>query len=264
MSESPTACRCDRDARRVDVLGVPIDALSADDALQRVEAFLSCPHAHVINHVSVDPIVLAQKDPALSSALRGSDLNLPDGVGVVYGARVFGAKELQARVCGPDFMLDVMRHGVERGWRHGLLGGSSDTIGRLIERLEAAVPGVRLAASYDPPFREVTPSFVAQDLGGLKADVDVVWVGLGSPKQQLWAHMARGFCKARLIVTVGAAFDFLSGAKRRAPRWMQLAGLEWLFRFVSEPRRLWRRYLLGNSVYVLAVARSAWAARRSR
>jgi N-acetylglucosaminyldiphosphoundecaprenol N-acetyl-beta-D-mannosaminyltransferase len=150
-------------------------------------------------------------------------------------------------------MLNVMRWGLVRRLRHSLVGGSAQTIEELQNNLRRRIPGLRVVGAHSPPVREVTHAGVEQDLRALDADADVLWVGLSTPKQQRWAELARQHHPAKVVATVGAAFDFHAGNKPQAPGWMQRAGLEWTFRLATEPRRLWRRYLIGNPRFVLAV-----------
>lgn len=260
---TPTAagvrCTCPSPTSRLRVAGVLIDALSFSEALRRIGDFLNCDGTHVVHHLSADPIVQAMDDPALREALEHSDLNLPDGMGVVWGARASGARRLKRRVYGPELMEAVLQSGLGRDLQHAFVGGSPAGLEALKRRLAARFPRMRVAGAHAPPFREVTPAAVVEDLERLGAESDVLWIGLGTPKQQLWAHYARRFRPARVIATVGAAFDFLAGLKPQAPRWIGERGLEWAFRLATEPRRLWRRYLLGNPRFVWAVARERLA-----
>lgn len=225
---------------------------------------LLCPATHVVNHLPADPIVIARKNPEFAGALARADLNLPDGMGVVWAARMLRVGDLRERVYGPTFMLDVMRWGIDEGVRHALIGGTDSTLRKLVEKLKGGFPKLEIVAAYSPPIRAITSDGVLEDLSSLEREADIIWVGLGTPKQQAWADHARNSRKCRVISTVGAAFDFIAGTRRQAPGWMQQSGLEWLFRLSTEPRRLWRRYLLGNTQFVWSVAGESWRLRRSR
>lgn len=243
---SSTVCTCPRDAGRADVLGVPIDLVDGDGALARLRRYAGCPATHVVHHLSADPLVRALDDAALAGALRAGDLNVADGMSVVFATRVLGPRTLRSRVYGPDLMRRAL---AEPGLTHGLIGGTPDVLDALARRFP-------VSAAYAPPMRAlITDADVASDVAALGSLPDVLWVGLGTPKQQVWAELARRLEPARAIVTVGAAFDFLSGAKRQAPGWMQRSGFEWAFRLGAEPRRLWRRYLIGNPRFVAGVVR---------
>jgi N-acetylglucosaminyldiphosphoundecaprenol N-acetyl-beta-D-mannosaminyltransferase len=180
---------------------------------------------------------------------------------LVWMARRLGVRG--DRVPGPDLMLAVMDRGRARGARHYLYGGAPGVAEALERRLLADLPGLRVAGVFSPPFTPLAKLLDA-DLARIQAAApDYVWVGLGAPKQEYWVEEARDRLQAAGILAVGAAFDFHSGSKRRAPRWMQRTGLEWLYRLISEPRRLWRRYLATNTRFIiLAVRQLAWSRAR--
>ena len=159
------------------------------------------------------------------------------------------------RVYGPDLMLAVCDAGRARGLSHYFYGGGPGVAGQIADRLSARFPGLLVAGTFTPPFRELD----AAEMDGLRSDIargrpDIVWVGLGTPKQERFMAGPGRTLDAALLVGVGAAFDFLSGRVRQAPRWMQRSGLEWLFRLCTEPRRLGPRYLRTNSMFILRVA----------
>ena len=200
--------------------------------------------------------VLASRSPEYLAVLNGDGVTFPDGASVTGTMRVLrrGRYRHGGRVRGPSLFADCMDAGRERGLRHFLLGTTDDTLAALSSRLEARYPGVRISGTYSPPFRAMDEEFV-EDCRRRVADSesDIVWVALGVPKQDVLAlELSR-----RLDLTcvgVGAAFDMLSGRVREAPVWMQRVGVEWVFRLATEPRRLWRRYLLGNVTFL----RLAW------
>lgn len=251
-----TACNCRRDNRRIRVAGIPIDVLSMKELTNVFSDYLACGQTHVTHHLAAHSVAVADADHDFMEVLQRADLNLPDGMGVVWAARLMGAKELRARLYGPTAMLEVLRWGQEHGLRHAFVGGTQSTLQALRASLLEQLPRLMIVGMYSPPIREITPEGVEEDLQSIGADADVLWVGLGTPKQQRWAEHARAYRPARVLATVGAAFDFHAGTKPQAPLWMQRAGLEWTFRLASEPRRLWRRYLLGNARFVWAVAAS--------
>jgi N-acetylglucosaminyldiphosphoundecaprenol N-acetyl-beta-D-mannosaminyltransferase len=163
-------------------------------------------------------------------------------MGLVRLLQIKGHRHVR-RVYGPDLLLQVCAAGLPRGRRHYLYGGDSETLGRLESVLHTRFPGIVIAGSQAPPFRSLSPEEDEQAVQMINLGrPDVVWVALGSPKQERWMSEHRGRVKAPVMIGVGAAFDFLSGGKPQAPRWMQQNGLEWLFRLATEPRRLWRRY----------------------
>jgi N-acetylglucosaminyldiphosphoundecaprenol N-acetyl-beta-D-mannosaminyltransferase len=248
-------CTCGSLGPEVMVNGVRIGALSMASAVTALETCLSCKACHVVHHIPAHPIALAQADPDFRDLLNRARLNLPDGMGVVWALSLLGQSAHQ-RVYGGDFLLAVAEWGTRRGLRHGFIGGSSEVRTRLISMLRSRFPGIAITSDVSPPFREVSADTVAEDLATLSPDIDVLWVGLGTPKQQLWADIASKSDPARVILTIGAAFDFLSGMKPRAPAWIQRCGLEWAFRLASEPRRLWRREILDNGRFAYEFGRS--------
>jgi N-acetylglucosaminyldiphosphoundecaprenol N-acetyl-beta-D-mannosaminyltransferase len=144
----------------------------------------------------------------------------------------------------------------ERGWTHYLYGSTPETLAMLEEQIADLAPGAEIVGSYSPPFRPPTPEEDAADAARILAtDADIVWVGLGMPKQELWMHRVAPQLPGTVVLGVGAAFDFLAGVTKQAPPWMQRAGLEWLFRLSQEPRRLWRRYIWNNPAFATLALR---------
>jgi N-acetylglucosaminyldiphosphoundecaprenol N-acetyl-beta-D-mannosaminyltransferase len=200
---------------------------------------------------NVHVIVEAVFNAALRHALLGASAVTPDGMPLVWFLRARGHRG-QGRAYGPDLMLSVLRMAEARGFRVFLYGSDGETLGILRRKVMGRFPRLRLAGSFSPPFRKA--------IGGaeLRAHArlinsrrpDIVFVGLGAPKQEIWMDRARPHLKAPLLFGVGAAFDFISGRKPQAPKWMMRAGLEWLFRLLSEPARLWKRYLVYNCIFL--------------
>jgi N-acetylglucosaminyldiphosphoundecaprenol N-acetyl-beta-D-mannosaminyltransferase len=196
-------------------------------------------------------LVSAQHDRDLGQAVRNAWTVFPDGAPVAWLQRRRGHAAAQ-RIAGAELMLAVARAGAPHGLRHALFGATPETLSALEQRLRAAVPGVRICSAVAPPFASLEQIGDHADVVRT-AGADVVWVALGAPKQEVF--MARhGDRLGALALGVGAAFDFLSGAKSRAPRWMQRTGLEWVHRLATEPRRLAGRYLRTNSEFLFRAA----------
>jgi N-acetylglucosaminyldiphosphoundecaprenol N-acetyl-beta-D-mannosaminyltransferase len=197
-------------------------------------------------YVCVTPahtVMDCQKDEALRQIFNHSGMTTPDGMAVVWLARLKGFKEVR-RVYGPDLMLAACQAFVSSGVRHYFYGGHPEVLLRLIETLQTRFPGIQIAGWNAPPFRELSAEEHQADLEKIRAAApDIVWVGLGSPRQERWMNENLQALNGPVLIGVGAAFDFISGNKPQAPRWMQRSGLEWLFRLGTEPRRLWRRYI---------------------
>jgi N-acetylglucosaminyldiphosphoundecaprenol N-acetyl-beta-D-mannosaminyltransferase len=200
-------------------------------------------------------------DDSLRHVFNSSGLTTPDGMGLVRLLQIKGHRHVE-RVYGPDLLLQVCAAGLPRGRRHYLYGGDPETLGRLQSVLQARFPGIVIAGAQAPPFRSLSAEEDEQAVRMINlVRPDVVWVGLGSPKQERWMSEHAGRIKAPVMIGVGAAFDFLSGRKPQAPRWMQRSSLEWLFRLATEPRRLWRRYAR-YPLFIALVAAQALGWRR--
>jgi len=229
---------------------VRIDAHTLESA---VDALLSRPdpqEGRAVHLCNAYTLSLALRDPELRHRLNQGDLNLPDGMPLIWVGRRLGLDHLQGRVYGPDLMLAAMDRGRELGLRHYLHGSTDEVVTMLEAELRRRLPGVDIVGRDAPPFRELTAEeelTLERRLVGLRPDI--VWVGLGTPKQDVFVHHFRHRAPST-FVAVGAAFDFISGAKRQAPVWMQERGLEWAYRLAHEPRRLGRRYLVGNARFV--------------
>ncbi|MFD1658050.1 WecB/TagA/CpsF family glycosyltransferase [Streptomyces caeni] len=204
-------------------------------------------------------LALAARDPELHRILRSASLNLPDGQPVVWANRLLhrGTVLPSTRVYGPDLLLDVFDLGRQTGLRHYLLGSTPQVLDALHSALRRRFPNALITGACSPPFRPLTTQEERKQRESIRsAEADIVWVGLGTPKQDRWAAELCGALPV-VAVAVGAAFDFIAGTKPQAPRWMRRSGLEWTFRLGCEPRRLWRRYLFGNALFVGGVVRQA-------
>jgi N-acetylglucosaminyldiphosphoundecaprenol N-acetyl-beta-D-mannosaminyltransferase len=247
---------------RYNVLGVGVSAISLTQAR---DAVLSARHRLRLGYVcatGVHGVSKAQHDARVQDALNGAWLNVPDGMPLVWLGRRSGRRHV-TRVYGPDLMLAVCDAGRATGLTHYFYGGASGAADALRARLSARFPGLQIAGTFTPPFRPLTPGEAA----ALAADVsarrpDVFWVGLGTPKQELFMAEYWRQLDAGVLIGVGAAFDFLSGRARQAPRWIQRSGFEWLFRLCQEPRRLGPRYLLNNPLFLARVLLQATGLRR--
>jgi N-acetylglucosaminyldiphosphoundecaprenol N-acetyl-beta-D-mannosaminyltransferase len=188
--------------------------------------------------------MLAHGDAQFAKILNEADIATPDGMPVVWALRSFGA-ETQQRVYGPTLMLELCCRAAKSGLRIFLYGGRPATLPLLEASLHARFPELLIAGSYSPPFRPLTDTEEEQIVALIRrSEADIVFVGIGSPKQEIWMYQHRGCFPGVTLIGVGAAFDFHAGRIRQAPGWMQRAGLEWFFRLLIEPARLWRRYLL--------------------
>jgi len=242
-------------ARRTErVIGSAIDVLGWDEAVQRLGAWSREHASRVICICNAHSLVTARQDPAFADVLRQAEMCTPDGAPVAWMLRRLGHAD-QARINGPDLMWRYCAWAAANGESIYLYGGTAETLALLQQKLLAAFPGLRIAGAFSPPFRALSDAEDAAAVAAINASgAGTVWVSLGCPKQELWMQAHRGRVQAAML-GVGAAFDYHAGTIGRAPLWAQRAGLEWLHRLASEPRRLWRRYLVTNTLFVWAAAR---------
>jgi N-acetylglucosaminyldiphosphoundecaprenol N-acetyl-beta-D-mannosaminyltransferase len=238
-------------AKRVNVLGVGVSAVSMQQALDTIADWVEAREPHYVCVSGVHGVMESHRDESLRRIHNAAGLVTPDGMPLAWLGRALGGTHVQ-RVYGPDLMLACCRDFAARGYRHFFYGGAPGVPERLAARLRERIPSLRVAGCYSPPFRALT----AEEDDSLvrrinQSAADVVWVGLSTPKQERWMHAHVARLNAPALIGVGAAFDFHAGMKRQAPRWMQRSGLEWLFRLATEPRRLWRRYLRNNPEFVV-------------
>jgi N-acetylglucosaminyldiphosphoundecaprenol N-acetyl-beta-D-mannosaminyltransferase len=235
------------------VNGVRIDPVTPERFVETVETFLRCGRSHVIHFCAAHPTVVARRDPDYREVLNSGDLNVADGLPVALAARLFGHRT--DRLAGTDALYLLAGWGATRGLTHAFIGATSDTLAALRLRLLPRHPAIKIVLEVAPPFRPLT-SIELQEYAqqARTARAEVLWIGMGAPKQDVLAHQLRSLGAAPVILCVGAAFDFVAGGKRRAPAWMQRSGLEWVHRLASEPGRLWRRYLIGNPQFMAGVA----------
>jgi len=235
--------------------GVSIDAVPFDQAVNDVLLARSLATGRSVHLCNAFTLSIAQRDKGFAALLNRGDLNLPDGKPVFWAGRRAGVATMDDRVYGPDLMAAVIDRGRTIELRHYLYGSTQEVLDHLQEALHRSYPGVSIVgaeASLFRPLRDHEEQELVERVGRLKPDV--VWVGLGTPLQDQFVDEFRDRLPATLVA-VGAAFDFLAGTKPSAPRWMKRSGLEWLYRLVHEPRRLWRRYLIGNLVFLYGLVR---------
>lgn len=247
---------------RVSVLQAPIDAICWEGTLARIAAWAALRESRYVCFCNAHSVVTAGRDPAFRQVLAEADLATADGAPVAWMVRRMGFAQ-QERINGPDLMWRYCAQAAQRGEKTYLFGGTPDTLAELQSRLAQTFPGLQVVGSYSPPFRDLTATEDEDTVACINASgAGTVWVSLGCPKQEMWMAARRG-CIQAVMIGVGTAFDYHAGTVRRAPRWMQHTGLEWLHRLYTEPRRLWKRYLVTNTLFVLGALRQL-ALRRSR
>jgi N-acetylglucosaminyldiphosphoundecaprenol N-acetyl-beta-D-mannosaminyltransferase len=235
------------------ILGVRLDQIALTSATQQVLDWAMATARHYICVANVHMLMEAFDSAEFRALINQADLVVPDGVPLVWMMRLKGSAQ-QKRVYGPEFMESVIVLAARHGIPIGLYGSTPKVLDRLETVLQRRKPGLRVAFRMSPPFRDATAredSELTKQLS--RSGARILFVGLGCPKQERWMAEHRGRIPA-VMIGVGAAFDFLAGTKPQAPPWMQSAGLEWLFRLLSEPRRLWKRYLYHNPRFAVLAA----------
>jgi N-acetylglucosaminyldiphosphoundecaprenol N-acetyl-beta-D-mannosaminyltransferase len=228
---------------RVNVLGVGVNGVDIYDALRQSDCLIRSKGTGYICVSDVHSVMEGFRDPELRKILNSSFMTAPDGMPLVWIGRLRGRQDM-SRVYGPDFLLAMCRLSIARKYRNFFYGGGPGIAERLSTRLKERFPGLDVVGIYTPPFRPLSDG-EEQELARLVSATkpDIFWVGLGSPKQERFMARYCGRLSCNLMVGVGAAFDFHSGAIKEAPRWLHKTGLQWLYRLTQEPRRLWQRYL---------------------
>ena len=273
LTRDPSTSANSADSEKIQLFGVPISRCGIDETLEQCQSKIeevSPEKRGYVCFVNVHTLTESLYSEPLRRALRSAWLAVADGVPLVWLSRLKNSP-IRSRVCGPDFMLHLINNQYskhptlsarEQKLTFGFIGGSKSSTDQLIKNLGFLAPSSSPEHSpviYNPPMRPFTPENAREDWKEFLKQWDdkkpgeypkVVWVGLGAPKQELWMEEVSQIAPQTLFFGVGAAFDFLAGNKKRAPLWMQRMGLEWLFRLCSEPRRLWKRYLVTNSVFI--------------
>lgn len=236
-----------------EILGMRVDASTYEDASDLILAWARAGESRTVCVGTVHMVMEARDDPSFRAVVNGADLVTSDGMPLVWGLRLLGVP-WATRVYGPDLTPAVCRKAEAERIPVGFHGGTPEALARLLERVRRDHPSLPIAHAESPPFGALTPERLAAEAERIAAaGARIVFVGLGCPKQERWMAAQRGHVPA-VMLGVGAAFDFLAGTKRQAPRILQRAGLEWAFRLATEPRRLWRRYLINNPRFLALFA----------
>jgi N-acetylglucosaminyldiphosphoundecaprenol N-acetyl-beta-D-mannosaminyltransferase len=248
----------------VEVTGVSIARTDYREVVEWIEAMVREGERGYVCVCNVHTVMASHEDSELKAALEGASMNVPDGQPLRWALNALGHR-LADRVYGPELMSRACANAVNTGQRFYLYGGRDQgALARLTLSLRTRFPGIAIVGGYAPPHRPLSDderTAVASEINGSRADV--VWVGIGVPKQEKWMARMRPMLDAPVLIGVGAAFDFLAGLVPQAPPRLQAAGLEWAYRLFREPRRLWRRYLRYNPRFVAAFARQ-WLRQRAQ
>jgi N-acetylglucosaminyldiphosphoundecaprenol N-acetyl-beta-D-mannosaminyltransferase len=242
-------------SRRIEMMGCFIDNLSMEETLNEIERFIATeqPHQHVV--VNVDKLVKARRDPVLRRIINDCALINADGMPVVWASRLLG-KPLKERVAGVDLFEALMKRSSEKGWRVFLLGAREEIVSRVKQLYEAKYPSLVVAGCRNGYWKpEQEPSVVAEILA---SRADILFVAISSPKKEQFLGRHQQEMRIPFAMGVGGTFDVAAGKVQRAPRWMQSSGLEWFYRFLQEPRRMFRRYFIEDMAFLGMVARELW------
>lgn len=229
--------------RKYKVLNVQFDLVDYRAVMEHIDRWRRSGERHYLTLSPPHSVLMCDSDDELSKATDRANMTLPDGVGIILAANLLKYPH-RGRVTGPVLMLKLCEWGRAKDYSHFFYGGLPGVADMLAKRLAKKFPGLKVAGTYSPPFRRLTPqedAKVIQDINSARPDI--LWVGLGSPKQEKWMASHVGKIAATAMIAVGAAFDFHSGNVKWAPAWLRRLGLEWAYRLAKEPRRMWRRNL---------------------
>jgi len=238
---------------KVYILGTKVDCVQIPDVTVMMEDWINKKefHHYIVTSNAYN-VTLGAREPGVMAAANNSSLSVPDGFSLVMAARLYGQR-LKKRVYGPDLMLDFLKISEIKGYSNFFYGSTDRTLKLLVKGLKTRFPRLKIAGYYSPPFN-ASLQLEEKEMAMINnSAADVVWVGLGGVKQERWMYKYKDKLNVPVLVGVGAAFDFLAGLKPQAPRWIGNIGFEWLFRLISEPNRLWRRYLITNCLFVYYV-----------
>ena len=244
---------------RFDLLGTPIACVDMPGAIQTVRGWLqSQDRGRTVTFTNVHMVMEGVQSEHFRGLLTSMDMNCPDGMPLVWAGRRKGIQGI-ARVCGPEFLPTFCAAAADMNVRHFFYGGDDGIAAQTAEMLQKSIPGFQVAGVYSPPFRVLSEEEDAEIVRLINAtDPDMVWVCLGCPKQETWIQSHKDKLNAKVLLAVGMAFDVVAGVKKRAPRVIRVCGMEWLYRLVQEPRRLWRRYLVYNTLFIYRYILEAW------
>lgn len=233
-----------------EVLGTKISAINLEMAVAQIADWIKARTKVYVCVAPVSTVMDCQDDPNYRQIINRADMVTPDGMPIVWLGRRSGQKQV-SRTYGPDLMESVCGAGQAKGYKHFFYGGNQKTADALSQSLKKRFPQIQIVGEHVPGFLAVGEREDPQVIEKInRSGADILWVGLGSPKQDYWMSLHRHQIAVPVIIGAGAAFDFLAGTKPQAPRWMQRSGLEWVFRLCCEPRRLWKRYLVGNTRFI--------------
>jgi N-acetylglucosaminyldiphosphoundecaprenol N-acetyl-beta-D-mannosaminyltransferase len=240
---------------RIEVFDISTTAQPFQSAIDTILSYLADGQSHYVSTCTVATLMQAKDNPDIREALDEADMVCADGMPIVWMQKRLGHSQAE-RVYGPDVLLALCKATEHTDITHYFYGGLGDVPQLMVNALLENFPNLSIIGADAPPFIQIEDEPQLATIDKLNTiNADIIWVGLGSPKQDLWMARYHQNLNARLLIGVGAAFDFMAGIKPQAPLWMQRRGLEWLYRLLTEPRRLWRRYFIYNSRFIWNVLR---------
>lgn len=242
--------------QKVDFFGTLVSEINEESQLKRIKETIDSNKPGFVTYTNVHVVVTAKNNNDLQKAINSADIVSPDGAPIVWIAKMRGYKNI-TKCSGPDMMEKILRMSCIHEYTNYFYGSTNETLNLLKDKLKANYPNLKIAGMYSPPFKELSEEEIHLEFEKInRINPDIIWVGLGAPKQELWMAKAVEELGRGVMLGVGAAFDFFAGSKKRAPYWMQKAGLEWLYRLASEPRRLWKRYFVTNTLFIYYLFKS--------
>lgn len=245
--------------KKSNILGIDFYHLDIHQAVDVVEGYIRNQSCSQVNFSNAQTVSLCRNKQGFFELLNNSSLTLADGMSIVWASKWLGPK-LPGRVAGPDFMENMCARAAEKGYSVFLLGTTDENLKILESKLRLKWPHLKIVGTYSPPMRsEFTDGDNESMIARVrKAKPDVLFVGLSCPKQEIWIAQNLKKLNVPVALGVGAAFNFLSGQLSRAPLFMQKIGMEWLYRFLTEPKRMWKRYVIGNSIFIFLFFREIY------
>jgi N-acetylglucosaminyldiphosphoundecaprenol N-acetyl-beta-D-mannosaminyltransferase len=235
---------------RTNILGIKVDRVSMAATIAKIDEFIAARTPHLIITPNVDHLIKARHDKEFKRIYEEADLAVPDGVPLLWAARFLG-QPLVERVNGTDLFEALCAHAARRGYRVFFLGAAPGVAAKAARNLEKRHPGLRVVGTYSPPFDFFNDFAENKHIEEMvkEARPDILFVGLGAPKQEKWLHRRMHKLNVPVSIGIGASFEYVAGVSPRAPKWMQRSGLEWLHRVIQEPGRYWKRYVIDDAKF---------------
>lgn len=238
----------------VEIAGVKIHRISVKNAIKQIENFIANKGRHQVCITNVYSLVVMRKDEEFKKANNISGLVVADGMPLVWVSKLYG-QPIPERVVGYDIFYELCKIADEKLYNFFFLGSTTEVLNNMCVNLKKQFPDLQIVGTCSPPYKETFSDMdnleMIKKINEVKPDI--LWVGMAAPKQEKWIYHNLDKLNVKVAIGIGAVFDFVAGKVKRAPRWMQNIGLEWLFRLIQEPKRLWKRYLVGNTVFIYLV-----------